>query len=189
VSRITLIPVGAPPSGVVEELAAFLASTLGRPCRMHVPPLDPAPAFDPARGQYDARVLLRTLDALALPEDRVVLGVADVDLCSPLFTFVFGEARLGGRAGIFSVHRLDPVLYGLASDPTLLLARARKEALHETGHLMNLVHCREPECVMRFSGAAEEVDLKPGRFCRACAALAAAGWDAAGELRPVPETG
>ena len=79
------------------------------------------------------------------------------------------------------MHRLDPALYGLAPDPRLLAARARTEALHESGHLLGLVHCRNRECAMRFSGAAEEVDLKSDRYCPDCSKQAAAGWDLSGE--------
>jgi len=35
-----------------------------------------------------------------------VLSVADVDLFMPVLTFGFGEAILGGRAAVVSLHRL-----------------------------------------------------------------------------------
>ena len=66
--------------------------------------------------------------------------------------------------------RLRSALYGLPEDSALLEDRARKEALHELGHLMGLIHCRQPDCVMRFSAAAEEVDLKLDQFCPQCRA-------------------
>jgi archaemetzincin len=97
------------------------------------------------------------------------LGVADQDLFSSVFTHVFGEAQLRGRAGLFSLHRLRPSLYGLPPDPGLVLGRARREALHELGHLLGLTHCASPDCVMRFSTVVEEVDLKPDAFCATCA--------------------
>jgi archaemetzincin len=99
-----------------------------------------------------------------------VLGVADVDLYSAIFTFVFGESRLGGNVAMMSLQRLRPELYGLPEDAQLLQERAQREALHEVGHLLGLVHCKHPDCVMRFSGSVEEVDLKSSRFCPACEA-------------------
>jgi archaemetzincin len=140
--------------------------------------VDPAPAYDRERGQVDTRRLLVPLEERAVRLGTRVLGVADVDLYAAIFTFVFGEARLGGRAGLFSIHRLRPSLYGLPEDPDLLRDRARREALHETGHLLGLIHCRRADCVMRFSGSAEEVDLKPASFCTECGARLAAGENA-----------
>jgi archaemetzincin len=134
--------------------------------------LDPSPAYDRGRAQYDCRTLLPLLERAAGTPERRALGVADIDLFSPIFTFVLGEAHLGGRSGIFSLHRLDPRFYGLPEDAELLWKRAEREALHETGHLLGLEHCKHPDCVMRFSASAEEVDLKPAEFCPACARLA-----------------
>jgi archaemetzincin len=90
----------------------------------------------------------------------------------PIFTFVFGEAQLGGRAALVSVRRLRQEFYGLAPDKAMLYARAEKEVLHELGHTLGLVHCRSFECVMRFSNSIEEVDLKSSDFCESCGALA-----------------
>ncbi|MEZ4653398.1 MAG: archaemetzincin [Candidatus Eisenbacteria bacterium] len=94
--------------------------------------------------------------------------MADVDLGSTIFSYVFGESRLGGDAAIVSMRRLRPEEYGLPADPLLPLARLRRVVLHEVGHLAGLLHCREPDCVMRFSGVAEEVDLLDDGFCAVC---------------------
>ncbi len=134
--------------------------------------LDPGPAYDPRRAQYNCRTLLPLLGVFAENNHTRVLGVANVDLFSPIFTFVLGEAHLGGQAGLFSLHRLNPTFYGLPDDTELLWKRAERESLHETGHLLGLEHCSAPDCVMRFSASAEEVDLKPAEFCPECAVLA-----------------
>jgi archaemetzincin len=165
---LTLVPIGPVPPDLLERLAAFLEGTLGLSCGVSLEAVDPAPAYDRQRGQVDTRRLLATLEERADALGSRVLGVADVDLYAAIFTFVFGEAKLRGRAGLFSLHRLRPALYGLPEDPELLEGRARREALHETGHLLGLVHCRRPDCVMRFSGSAEEVDLKPDALCPPC---------------------
>jgi archaemetzincin len=136
-------------------------------------PLDPAFARDPERGQVHSTRLLEAL-AAAYPAgdgDRV-LGVADTDLYIPILTFVFGEAMLAGPAAVLSLTRLRPEFYGLPRDDSLLLARTVKEALHEIGHTRGLLHCRRPDCVMRASTSAGEVDLKPALFCSSCAKAA-----------------
>jgi archaemetzincin len=168
VPGITVIPVGAVPDGIPETVARFLEAATSLPTTVDPDPIDPAFAYDRTRGQMDCRKLLPALQERATARGTYVLGLADVDLFSAIFTFVFGEAHLGGTAGLFSIHRLRPELYGLPLDPELLIARARREALHETGHLLGLVHCRTPECAMQFSGSAEEVDLKNDRLCTEC---------------------
>jgi archaemetzincin len=67
-----------------------------------------------------------------------------------------------------STHRLRQEFYGLPPDDRLLLLRAEKEALHELGHAFGLVHCPEPECVMRVSHSVEHVDSKSSTFCEPC---------------------
>lgn len=166
--RVALVRVGALPNGLPERIAGFLAERTRDSCVVAPDILDPGPAYDPIRGQFDCRRLLPALGENSGPSGSLVLGMADVDLFSAIFTFVLGEAKLGGRTGIFSLYRLRPSYYGLPESMELLESRARKESLHELGHLMGLVHCRSPECVMRFSAAAEEVDLKPDGFCSSC---------------------
>jgi archaemetzincin len=143
-------------------------------CRILDRTLDPSVAYDSARAQYNCRVLLPLLEDISREENCRILGVADVDLFSPIFTFVLGEARLNGRCGLFSLHRLHPAQYGLQEDEGLLAGRSEREALHETGHLLGLEHCRDPNCVMQFSASVEEVDLKPAEFCSRCAVFARA---------------
>lgn len=168
--RLTLVEVGAIPVGLPARIARFLEERTGLPSVVSPKSLDPDPAYDPSRGQFDSRRLLPVLETWEDADQGLVLGIADVDLFSAIFTFVLGEAMLGGPAGIFSLYRLRPSSYGLPADPELMEARARRESLHECGHLLGLVHCRGPECVMRFSAVAEEVDLKPDSFCPVCCA-------------------
>ena len=104
-----------------------------------------------------------------------MIGVTAADLFVPVLTYVFGEAQLGGRAAVVSTHRLRPEAYGLPADDDLLTARAEKEALHELGHTYGLLHCPAPDCVMRASTYAEEIDLKPAALCERCLAAVRAG--------------
>ncbi|MEZ4604544.1 MAG: hypothetical protein R2861_14410 [Desulfobacterales bacterium] len=62
-----------------------------------------------------------------------------------IFTHVYGDARIGGRAGVVSLFRMQGNTgHPSPSDP-VTLERAAKVALHELGHLFHLVHCPEPE--------------------------------------------
>ena len=91
-----------------------------------------------------------------------------VDIFTPILTFLFGEAQLGGNGAIVSTHRLHNEFYGLPGDDDLLYARTLKEVLHELGHTMGLIHCQYYECVMHFSTYVEDIDLKKSQFCPVC---------------------
>jgi len=98
---------------------------------------------------------------MSLQPFRVTLGVTGKDIFAEGTNFVFGEAELGGARAILSVFRL--------STPNFELYRERviKEATHEIGHVLGLVHC-ESDCVMKFSNNIFEVDRKPSKFCKKC---------------------
>jgi archaemetzincin len=161
--------VGQVSPAIVEYLALTLPETLGLACRIRNSPIAVNGAFHAARQQYHSTAILAQLAALEGDDDVKVLGVTEVDLFIPVLTFVFGEAQLGGRTALISVHRLRQRFYGLPDDEALFFGRCEKEALHELGHAFGLVHCRDFECVMHFSNSIEQVDLKSNAFCPACA--------------------
>jgi len=169
VERIVLVAVGEIELDGVEAIHDSLPGILGRRCRIDPHAFDPSLAANHPRHQYDASLLVERLAARAASGDELVLGVTAVDLYLSVFTFVFGAAVLGGRAAVVSTHRLDPVHYGFDSAPVLLRERLVKEAAHECGHLFGAVHCPNPGCVMQFSGAVEEIDLKDASPCPECA--------------------
>jgi archaemetzincin len=72
---------------------------------------------------------------------------------------------------LVSLARLRQEFYALPADPQLLQGRAAKEALHELGHAVGLVHCSERLCVMSLATGVEQVDMKETAFCRTCRAL------------------
>ena len=153
---------------LITQLGARLTRTFGLEVQHSAPGFDCESAFDASRGQYNSRVLLGQLLKDTPADVTRVLGVAGVDLFIPVLTYVFGEAQLGGRAAIVSLHRLDDELYGLPSNPDRLFERLVKEAVHELGHTYDLVHCRHTGCVMGSSTYVEEIDLKSAGFCDAC---------------------
>lgn len=152
---------------LLGPLAERLQKTFGLQVRHTPPGFDCEVAFDASRGQYNSRILLAQLLRDTPPDSRV-LGVAGVDLFIPVLTYVFGEAQLGGRAAVVSLHRLDDEIYGLPANPQRLFQRLHKEAVHELGHTFDLVHCHRDRCVMVSSTYVEEIDLKSDLFCAAC---------------------
>lgn len=167
--EICLVSVGAVDPPLLEYLALILGETLHCSTRLEPKRLPPDPFYDPMRRQYYSTRIVELLSNDYGRKEEKVLGVAEVDLFIPILTFVFGEAQLGGRAALLSITRLRQTFYGLPEEPERLYHRAEKEALHELGHTLGLVHCPDYACVMHFSNSIEEVDLKGDRFCVRCA--------------------
>lgn len=168
-TEIRLVRVGNPDQDVLDFLSLTLPEHLPGNCEILTEHLDAASVYDAARGQFYSTGLLTELVALGKQQpSSKLLGVTDVDLFIPILTFVFGEAQLGGQSAVLSNHRLRQQFYGLPEDVNLLFDRVEKEALHELGHTLGLVHCHELACVMHFSNSVEEVDMKPSEYCDQC---------------------
>ena len=122
--------------------------------------------FNPDRDQYNAGEILSVFDKNNA-NDLTIL-ITSVDLYIPIFTYVFGLAKLKGNTGIVSSYRLRPEFYGLPRDDDLLKRRLIKEIIHELGHLLNLRHCPNYRCVMTSSNTADDLDVKGIQFCNSC---------------------
>lgn len=169
--ELKIVGVGQVNTEVLDYLAFVMSGSLGLRSTILDVPIDARAAYNSKRRQYDSSQILKQLLGLDVGEDCKILGVADVDLCVPIFTFVFGSAQVGGKAALISVSRLHQQFYGLPEDKNLFLLRCEKEAAHELGHAFGLVHCPSYECVMHFSNSIEQVDLKSPTFCGSCQML------------------
>jgi archaemetzincin len=80
------------------------------------------------------------------------------------WNFVFGEASLRQRIGVWSVYRNgDP-----ETDFRLCLRRTLATASHETGHILGMAHCTAYACLMNGSNHQEEKDRRPMHLCPVC---------------------
>ena len=101
---------------------------------------------------------LLTSDILAwlqtrLPKDAYcILAVTMADLYpADDWNFVFGQASLRERVGVYSFVRYDPGFYGETQRDDarkLILLRSCKVLAHETGHMFGLQHCVYFRCLM-----------------------------------------
>ncbi len=130
--------------------------------------LDCRAFFDPHRNQYSSSAIIKQLERYLPTTPCKVLAVTGLDLCIPVLSFVFGEARLNGQCAVVSSYRLDNDFYGLPKNPALTQERLFKEATHELGHTYGLSHCHNLECVMKSTTYVEEIDFKSSRFCDKC---------------------
>lgn len=153
---------------LLARLITALVESMQIEVRIRRPWFDPEISFDTFRGQYNSTQLLRMLLEDPSGSTDYVLGLTSVDLFVPVLTYVFGEAQLDGRAAVVSFHRLQPEMYGLPENESLLLDRLLKESIHELGHCFGLIHCPDSACVMHSSTYVEEIDLKPALFCQTC---------------------
>ena len=165
---LRLLPIGDLEGSLLTALAPCLADIFCVRCEVVPLGLSPEPAYHRERQQYHSSELLVSMQAFVEADCWRVLGVAAVDLYIPILTFVFGEAQVGGKCGLVSVHRLRQDFYGLPRDAELLHQRLLKESVHEIGHTLALTHCENYECAMAPSHAVEWIDVKGNTLCRAC---------------------
>jgi archaemetzincin len=126
-------------------------------------------AYDPIRKQYNSNLILKMLLETAPPDALKILGITDLDLFSPIFSYVFGEAQFGGKCAVISSFRLRGRPDGAReSHCPPLLNRMEKEAVHELGHTFGLSHCTDPDCVMSYSKGIQCADRKFAVFCPTC---------------------
>lgn len=116
----------------------------------------------PSSGQRQ----LLTTDILNLLRQQIsddaysLIAVTMIDLYpDPEWNFVFGQASLVSRVGVFSFAR-----YG-SSNPQQTLRRAFKVLAHETGHMFGILHCTHFHCLMNGSNHLEELDAEPIHLC------------------------
>ena len=94
------------------------------------------------------------------------------------WNFVFGEANLRQRTGVWSIYRNgDP-----GEDFTVCLRRTLGTASHELCHVLTMHHCTAFRCLMNGSNHQEERDARPLHLCPVC--LRKLCWNL--QVEPVP---
>ena len=110
------------------------------------------------------------LDALEarLPDDAyAMLGLTMIDLWPGSgWNFVFGEARLKERVGVYSLARYEPApTSSEEAARRTMLHRSLKVMTHEVGHMFGFEHCRHYRCNMNGSNSLAETDRSPLHLC------------------------
>lgn len=123
--------------------------------------------------QYLTSAIQTRLMYPRLPKDAVCcLGITVEDLYpAPSWNYVFGEALIQDRVGVYSLARYRPEFFGQTAGPDAektLLRRSIKVMVHETGHMFGLLHCRRYRCLMNGSNHLGELDASPVFLCPEC---------------------
>lgn len=193
--QLEVVTIGELPDAheaIVSATLDYLARFFGLPVtRAPTVACDATPPRARRRAPGDGREQLLTSwlrERVLLPrvgeETALVLGLTALDLWpGPGWNFVFGEASLRERVGVWSLARLgDPV-----AEREACLVRTLKTAAHESAHMFSIPHCTAFACLMAGSNSLEESDERPLWLCPEC--LAKVCWavrlDPAEHLRSV----
>lgn len=175
---IYIQPIGkfsAQPTQVIKTTGEYMEAFFGLPVKMldTKPRLPQLKAPDqriidyPQHRQLRSGYFLETVLPPLLPEDAAaVIAFTDEDLYpdSSMY-FVFGQASLENRVGVWSLWRLDD-----NADLDTFLRRTMKISVHEVGHMFSMRHCTKYECVMSGSNHLGETDRRPIDACPECMA-------------------
>jgi archaemetzincin len=123
--------------------------------------------------QYKTGYFLKRLLPGRFPADAVCcLAITMADLYpEESWNFVFGQASLVQRVGVYSMVRYFSQFWGQEESVDtyyLALRRSCKVLVHEVGHLFGLAHCIYYRCAMSGSNSLEESDRRPLRLCPIC---------------------
>jgi archaemetzincin len=162
----------------IESLSEFASAFFALEVKALAPILLGQGAFTTRRNPYTHHAQLWTGDVFEflkgrLPADAFcILAITMEDLYpEPSWNFVFGQASLRERVGVYSFARYDPAFYGeprTGGEGVLLLRRSCKVLAHETGHLFGLAHCVHFHCLMNGSNHLAESDRRPLHLCPVC---------------------
>ncbi len=104
-----------------------------------------------------------------LPKDAAALICLTSNDLYPgdTWNYVFGQASLEKRVGVWSLWRLEKE-NGKLVDKNIFLDRTLKVAMHETGHMFSMRHCKKYECLMSGTNHLAETDRRPLDTCPEC---------------------
>jgi archaemetzincin len=178
-STLRIVPIGPLTGGqqdVLRIVTDFLQPFFGLKLVRNPPvPLDTIPEDATRRFSFDGLPQLLTpylLNTVLLPlrqnTDAAVLAITAADLWpGPGWNFVFGQASLKERVGVWSMAR-NGNADGRPAERRNCALRTTMTATHETGHMFGIRHCIAYECGMNGSNNSDERDRQPLEFCPEC---------------------
>lgn len=170
--RIYLVSSGEADKRIAEKIKEALPSSMDITVKVEDADMInlPAAAYDSARKQYDAQILLKDFSKNFVLDINLesALVITDADIFSPGKDFVFSYADARKKTSVVSLARLKNEFYGLKGDSRALTERAVKESVHALGHSWGLADCKKPRCVMYLADGISGMDKKSSSFCPVC---------------------
>ncbi len=168
-NHICVIEIGNIKKDIIKHISDSIEKEFGLPVKRLKMGIDLIKnTFSVKRNQFLASKIIEKILHYTPTNCLKTLGVLNVDIYTPIFTFIFGQSQFEGKVSLISLYRLKQDFYSLPSNDNLLMERAGKESLHELGHNFGLAHCDNPKCVMHFSNNTIKIDRKEKNFCRSC---------------------
>jgi len=165
---IGVVPFGEIPEIALRDLVTHIHSCFNLRAVVLPPMPYPPAAYDERRKQYNAATIIKALESMPFQGCDKIIGVLNMDLFIPIFTYVMGEAQEGGKYALASMFRLRRGHGRTMPLMEKILQRLSKVALHEIGHLFNVGHCMDEKCLMHFSGSLQDLDSISLNFCAYC---------------------
>ncbi len=171
---IYIQPIGSftlPQRNAIRLTSEYMRAFYNLPVRLNADrQIGNVPAGLKREVDYPKHLQIRTtyfLDAVLpklIPDDAAAfIAFTNVDLYpGDTWHFVFGQASLEKRVGVWSLFRLSEG--GKLNDRTL------KISMHEVGHMFGLRHCTKYECLMSGTNHLAETDRRPLDNCPECMA-------------------
>lgn len=178
-STLYLLPIGefeADSSPDLDEVVDFAQSFFMMPVKT----LDPVseeglPVTRRDNGGVEQMLTTDILNWLKprVPQDAYcLLAVTMTDLYpDPKWNYVFGQATLSDRVGVYSFARYAPEFWGeetTESTKRQMLWRSCAVLAHETGHMFGIRHCIHYHCLMNGANNLQEFDSHPLHLCPVC---------------------
>lgn len=177
-NKIYILPVGeitGETQLLMEKLKEYCAAFFSMPCKIM------KPAGLKARSRINSHTgklqlltgdIIRSMKPLLPSDAYAMIGITMTDLYpASSWNFVFGQASLTGRVGVYSLARYDPEFFGRKRGndfQKIFLERSLKIMTHETGHMFYIYHCVFYKCLMNGSNSLAETDMTPVFLCPSC---------------------
>jgi len=160
---------------VIQQASDYMRAFFNLPVVLRKTQSIDAVPKEMVRVQYPHNKQIRTtyfIDELLpkmLPSDAAALICFTSNDLFPgdTWNYVFGQASLEKRVGVWSIWRLERD-EGKPAGNDLFLDRVLKIAMHETGHMFSMRHCTKYECLMSGTNHLEETDRRPLDTCPEC---------------------
>lgn len=165
-----------PQNGILDRAIEYLGLFFDVPVRVHRQiPVSAIPQWAKrTHPQWGDRQLLTThILYNVLEPDRPNDALAYLALCSrdlwpgDGWNFVFGEADLRRRIGVWSIYRNGYPGQSRQAE-RLCLRRTLMTAAHEIGHVLTMAHCTAFRCLMNGVNHQAEQDSRPFHLCPVC---------------------